>query len=144
MRTKRNDVPGSTQIEDAIDAVLSRYPTAVRELVLEARKTLQKWLPSAEETVDTSAKLLGYSYGSGYKGLVCTLLLSQTGVKLGLNKGAELEDSHGLLRGSGKVHRYVQLRSPKDLKQAGLRALVEGARALCLDRLKAPSVVSRK
>src|SRR5215471_16370557 len=130
-------MPGSTQIEDAIDAMLSRYPASVCELVLEARKILRKWLPGAEETVDSSAKLLGYSYGSGYKGLVCTLLLSQTGVKLGLNKGSELKDPHDLLRGDGKVHRHVQLRNSKDLKQAGLKALVDGARGLCLDRLKA-------
>lgn len=79
---------------------------------------------------------LAYAYGPGYRGLVCTLLLSQSGVKLGLNKGADLKDPQGLLRGSGKVHRHVQLQSPKDLKQTGLKALVDGARALCKERLK--------
>lgn len=78
----------------------------------------------------------GYAYGLGYRGLGCTLLLSQSGVKLGLNKGADLKDPQGLLRGSGKVHRHVQFQSPKDLKQMGLTALVDGARALCQERLK--------
>jgi hypothetical protein len=53
--------------------------------------------------------------------------MSQKGVKLGINKGAELPDPEGLLEGSGKVHKYVQLRRAADLEQAGLRELLEEA-----------------
>ena len=61
--------------------------------------------------------------GDRYKGMVCTLILSKSGVKVGLVGGAALSDPYGLLAGPGKVHRHVQLRAPQDLKQAGLRQL---------------------
>jgi len=109
------------------DALLHGYPDAVRELADAARKALAKALPGATEGVDTSAKLLSYSYGPGYKGLVCTLLLSKTGVKLGIFRGAELPDPAGMLQGAGKVHRHVQLRSSADLERPELKRLLAAA-----------------
>ena len=73
---------------------------AVRSAVLAA-------LPGCEEQADAAANVIGYGYGPGYKGLVCTLILSKKEVKLGFYRGAELPDPHGLLEGKGKVHRYV-------------------------------------
>ena len=119
-----------------IDTLLSAYPAGVQELAREARKTLQTWLPGADEAADFSARLLAFSYGPGYRGAVCTLILSQSGVKLGLVNGAALDDPNELLAGSGKVHRHVQLRTPEDLQRTGLRQLVGGARAMCLKRLE--------
>ena len=60
----------------AIESLFAPYPAEVRELALAARDFLAEVLPGAQETVDDSAKLLGYGYGTGYEGLVCTLLLS--------------------------------------------------------------------
>jgi hypothetical protein len=68
--------------------------------------------------------------------MVCTLLFSKSGVKLGLVDGAALPDPYGLLAGTGRVHRHVQLRAPQDLKQAGLKQLVLGASAACKKRLE--------
>jgi hypothetical protein len=81
------------------------------------------------ETLDGSANLFGYGYGPGYKGLVCTLLLSKTGVKLGISRGSELSDPKDLMQGSGKVHRHVQLRTRDDLNQPGLKPLLKAALA---------------
>jgi hypothetical protein len=111
------------------DALLAAYPDAVRKLADAARKALAKALPGAAEGVDTSAKLLSYSYGPGYKGLVCTLIMSKTGVKLGIFRGAELLDPAGLMQGAGKVHRHVQLRSPADLERPELKRLLAAALA---------------
>ena len=118
-----------------IDTLLRTYPEDVQILARQARKTLREWLPDANESVDESARMLAYSYGPGYKGMVCTLLLSKSGVKLGLAGGAALADPRGLLAGTGKVHRHVQLRTVEDLQQAGLKQLVLGASAACRKRL---------
>lgn len=110
-----------------IDELLGGYPAAVRETANAARSLLHAALPDIEEKADFSAKLIGYSYGPGYKGVVCTLILSKTGVKLGVFRGAELPDPKKLMAGEGKVHRHVQLRSPADLKRPGLKALLQTA-----------------
>ena len=112
-----------------IESFLAPYPPDVSDLALAARDFLAKALPAAEETLDESAKLLGYGYGPGYKGLLCTLLLSKNGVKLGIAHGSELLDPKQLMQGSGKVHRHVQLRTNNDLKQPGLKPLLEAALA---------------
>ena len=122
-------------VNAAIDTLLQSYPEDVQILARQARKQLREWLPDAGEGVDTAARMVAYSYGPGYKGMVCTLLLSKSGVKLGLVGGAALPDPRGLLAGSGKVHRHVQLRTVRDLQQAGLKQLVLGASAACHKRL---------
>ena len=117
-----------------IETFLAPYAPEVRDVALAARDFLAEALPGAAETLDGSAKLLGYGYGPGYKGLVCTLLLSQTGVKLGIARGSELPDPKHLMQGSGKVHRHVQLRTTADLKQPGLKPLLKAALTACKKR----------
>jgi len=112
-----------------VDKLLTSYPADVQALASAARLLLSKWLPRVEERVDSSAPVIGYGYGPGYRGTVCTLILSKSGVKLGLVRGAELADPRGLLEGSGKVHRYIQLRAVADLQRAGVRQLVEAGYA---------------
>jgi hypothetical protein len=104
--------------------LLERYPEQVRETAAAARAVLKDKLPG---------------YGPGYAGAVCTLILSQTGVKLGIVRGAELPDPKGLMAGEGKVHRHVQLRKPADLGRPGLAALLAAARKACHARLSAAS-----
>src|SRR5262249_7816958 len=98
-----------------VAAFLAAYPERVPETAGAARRLLARVLPRIAETLDESAKLIGYNYGPGYKGVVCTLIMSQTGVKLGIMRGSELPDPNRLMKGSGKVHRHVPLRSVADL-----------------------------
>jgi len=110
-----------------IDAFLADYPPEVRVLTRAARAFLAETLPGCTEGLDESARLIAYSYGPGYKGLVCTLILSRKGVTLGIVRGSELPDPKQLLEGSGKVHRFVQLNAPADLKRPGVKTLVKAA-----------------
>ena len=61
---------------------------------------------------------------AGYKGLVCTLFLSKSAVKIGLVDGSDLPDPHKLLEGAGKVHKHVVLKTTADLRKPGLKPLV--------------------
>ncbi len=110
-----------------IDAFLSSYPDEVQESARAARRLLKDMLPGIAETIDESAELLSYSYGTGYKGLLFTLIMSRTGVKLGIIRGSELPDPTHLMAGAGKVHRHVQLRSAGDLEKPGLEQLLKAA-----------------
>ena len=113
--------------ERTVEGLLEPYPGDVGTLASAARKSLHAWLPGVEERADATAPVIGYGYGPGYRGLVCTLILSKAGVKLGIIRGSELDDPHGLLEGSGRVHRYVQLRNVSDLRKAGVRQIVKAA-----------------
>ena len=112
-----------------VESFLAAYPPRVREVARAARRLLKQVLPRAAETLDETARNIGYGYGPGYAGLVCTLIPSRAGVKLGIVRGAELDDPRGLLEGSGKVHRHVALRSLADLKRPGVRPLLRAALA---------------
>jgi hypothetical protein len=111
------------------DKLLGKYPPEVRALAVSARTFVLAKLPKAEESLDEPGGVAGYGYGPGYKGLICTLILSKSGVKLGLAYGTELPDPDGLLEGSGKVHLYVQLRAASDLTPAVARLLRAGRAA---------------
>jgi len=117
---------------------IKTYPENVQTLVRHARRALRDWLPLAKETEDASARMFAYTYGPGYRGMICTLILSKSGVKLGIPWGASFPDRHKLLRGEGKVHRHVPLKVLDDLQQPGLQELVASASAACKERLGNP------
>ena len=115
----------TTRSSSPASKLLARYPDEVQSLALEATRLIIRLLPGVEESADSSAGLISFGYGPGYKGMVCTLILSKTGVKVGLVRGSELDDPRGLLAGSGKVHRYIQMKSAADLRRPGVSALIK-------------------
>jgi hypothetical protein len=115
--------------DQAIDDLLQLYPPEVRELALATRAFLLRLIPKAIETVDVKSKVIGIGFGTGYKDLICTLILAKGWVTLGIARGAGLPDPDKLLEGSGKVHRHVKLKSESDLKSPALAALVKASLA---------------
>ena len=110
------------------DGLVKTYPPDVEDLARRARAfVLDLMGNAAQESVDASGPYVFYSYAPGYKGLVCSLILSKSGVKLGLAHGATLDDSNKLLEGAGKVHKHIPLKTPADLQKPGVKALVKAA-----------------
>ena len=107
-----------------LEELLKLYTTEVQEVARGARKLILAAVPEADEMVDLSARVIGYGYGQNYKDLICTIILSKGGVKLGIVGGATLPDPNGLMEGAGKKHRYVVLNEPADLEKAGLKELI--------------------
>jgi hypothetical protein len=122
--------------KDKIETFLASYPAEVRDLAHAARRMLLGALPGSEETLDETARVIGFGYGPGYKNCVCSLIMSQKGVKVGIAYGATLPDPDRLLQGAGKVHRHVALKSIADLKQPGVKSLVKAALKAWKDRIK--------
>jgi hypothetical protein len=114
---------------DPAETFLAAYPPAVARLALATRARVLASLPGVEETLDRPARMLAYAYGAGYTGMVCTLIPSQKGVKLGLYRGAELPDPDGLLEGAGKVHRHVRILADDQPRPAAIARLLSAARA---------------
>jgi hypothetical protein len=114
----------ATSSASPVGTLIGRYPPAVRTLATAARRLIKRQLPRVTESADPSAGLLSYGYGPGYKGMVCTLILSLAGVKIGLVRGSELDDPRRLLEGAGKLHRYVAVKSAADLDKPGVTDLI--------------------
>lgn len=112
-----------------LNEFLSVYPAAVQERALALRSLLRAALPGIIEQVDLPAKMIAYCYGQKYEEMICTLIPSRKGLKLGFYRGAELSDPQGLLEGTGKLSRYVVISSAADVEQPALKALLEGALA---------------
>ncbi len=131
-----------------LDDLLHRYPPAVQTLARTVRSLLLKTLPDVLEAVDGSAPVIGYGYGTGYKSQICSLLLSKSGVKLGIAYGAAFPDPDHLLEGAGKVHRYVRITAADDLQKPGVERLIAASCAAARARLahtpgKAPIRVAK-
>ena len=108
--------------------LIKPYPAAVQSLARDARELILDLMGGdARETIDSSGPYAFYGYASGYKGLVCSLILSKNGVKLGIANAAALADPQKLLQGAGRVHKHIPLKSSADLKKPGLRPLVKSA-----------------
>lgn len=112
---------------DGVADFLSGYPVFVRDLAVSLRATIRSTIPEAHEMLDLRGRVIGYGFGSGYADLICTIIPSKTGVKLGLVRGAELPDPQALLKGAGKRHRYVEFREASDLRRAGVKSLIRAA-----------------
>ena len=109
-----------------VDAFLSAYPEQVQETASAARRLLKDMLPGVAETVDESAKLLGYSYGPGYKGVLFTLIMSQTGVKLGSLSRRGVTGSKTLDGGGGQGSSTRTTAQRRRYQAAGAESVDEG------------------
>lgn len=98
----------------------------MQEVAHGLRELIKKAAPAVNEMVDAPARVIGYGHGDGYRGMICTIILSKKEVKLGIVGGASMPDPNGLLEGAGKKHRYVVLNEAADLKKKkGIAALIK-------------------
>jgi hypothetical protein len=112
------------------EAILTKYDESVSALGFHLRDFLLSQLKDCIEIPDVPANIIGYGYGNGYTDLICTIIPSKKGIKLGFNRGSELADPDKLLTGLGKVHRYVEIKSEKDIYSRALKQLItEGIEA---------------
>lgn len=110
-----------------IQQLLSKYPEETTNLAIATRSLLLKELPAVIEMPDDTANIIGYGYSNKYIDIICTIILSKKGIKLGFNKGAELPDPKKLLIGSGKVHKYADIKTMADIKNPAIKNLLHVA-----------------
>lgn len=112
---------------NATAAILDQYGEAVTTLGYRIRSFLLDLLPDITEQPDIPANIIGYGYGTGYKNIICTIIPSGKGIKLGLPYGATLPDPDCLLQGSGKVHKYIPLQTIADFDNKAVQQLLQEA-----------------
>jgi len=113
--------------KDEITDFLLAYDNKVSGIAIPLRELLLKTLPNIQEQLDIPARIIGYGYGPKYIDNLCAIIPSKKGVKLGFYKGTELPDPNKLLTGTGKVHKYVEIKSDKDIKSPALKKLLNEA-----------------
>ena len=104
---------------------LADYSPEVRELALQARALILDCLPQMVEFVDPPSKIIAYGFSSKYADLICAIAPYKTYVNLIFSRGAALPDPEGLLQGTGKRARHVRIQHQDDLRQPGVRVLLE-------------------
>lgn len=107
--------------------ILSKYDNEIFERGMALRKFLLLQLKGIIEIPDYSANVIGYGYGPRYKDSICVIIPSKKGIKLGFYKGAELPDPEKILTGSGKVHKYIEIKSTEDIKRKAVKDLLKEA-----------------
>ena len=112
---------------NSITAFLSQYDDQVIDYVLKLREMLLENLPGIIEQIDIPAKMIAYCYGQKYSDMICTVIPSKKGLKLGFYKGNELPDPNQLLQGNGKISRYIQINSADQIKSADLKKILLSA-----------------
>lgn len=110
--------------EESIQHFLEQYQEQVCKLALVLREVVLSYLPGVTEQLDLPAKMIAYCYGQKYSELICVLIPSKKGLKLGFNKGNELPDPEKLLKGTGKISRYVEINSKEEITAPALKKLI--------------------
>lgn len=113
------------QLRAAIDALDPKTRTLVRAV----RAAVRKRFPTANELVYEYSFALVISYAPAEQGIdgVVAIRASDTGVSLYFSQGPTLPDPTGLLRGSAKTTRYIELASARQLAHPAVEALIAAA-----------------
>ena len=108
--------------------MLSRYDLSVGELALALREMVLEEAPAAiERLVQVYALVFWYSLTGKMSDAFVQVVIYTKGVNLMFNRGAELDDPHGVLVGEGKIIRHIKVRTPEDLKNPHLRKFIRAA-----------------
>jgi hypothetical protein len=79
--------------------------------------------------------MIAYCYGQKYSEMICTIIPSKKGLKLGFYKGVDLPDPTNLLEGTGKLSRYIEIISDEQIKSPALKKLIKSALAAYKKRI---------
>lgn len=121
---------------EKIETFLSKYDEQIFSNATKLREVIFSNPPDITEQIDIPARMIAYCYGQKYSEMICTIIPSKKGLKLGFYKGNELPDPCGMLKGTGKISRYVEIKSDKEIKSAALKKLLKSGLKAYRDRIK--------
>ena len=120
----------------SIDDFLGQYDELVCTNAHKLRVFLAAELPGITEQAGIPARMVAYCYGQRYIDMICTIIPSKKGIKLGFAYGVELPDPDGLLQGEAKLSRYVEIKTGKEIGTKALKKLLSTALAAYKKRIK--------
>jgi hypothetical protein len=115
--------------DSQLESFISKYSLEVADLAQKALIKMRKRLPGAIEMVydNYNALVIGFGPNERASDAIFSIALYPRWVSLFFLQGAGLADPKKLLKGSGSVVRHIVLKSPKDLDQPEVKALINRA-----------------
>ena len=120
----------------ATEKILSKYEEKISTLGFQLRDFLLKNIENITEQPDEPGNVIGFSYGTGYKDLICTIIPSKKGLKLAFYQGADLPDPDNLLEGTARYSRYLEIKSDKQIYSSALKQLIKKALVAYKERIR--------
>ena len=140
----------ATKVPRDIAEAIGRYDEAVQRLAIEVRAIVHDELTPCHEYMIEMKSRVVLLYSKTDKVIadgLCHLGLNARHVTLGFMNGVEMENTGGLLRGSGTVMRHLRISSREDVNRPELREFLRQQRKLAgMPRRKpgAPTEITRK
>ena len=110
-----------------LEPFLTPYSAVIQQLALKLRTLIRAVMPEAIEQLDPPAHLIGYGLDRSYKGLICGITLHTAHINLMFARGTELPDPEGLLVGTGKRARHINIQQAVDLENPAIETLLRAA-----------------
>ena len=108
---------------------LDTCPDELCDLILELRELVQQAAPKAHEAIKFNS-LCYYKPNHPYGvigGNICGIGVRDDCVQLGFIHGAFLPDPHGLLQGTGKAKRHIEIPTSSEIRRTALAKLIRAA-----------------
>ncbi len=121
------------EVEEQIAGFIAKFAPAMQERIRGCRARMQALFPDAAQLVYDNYNFFVIGFGPTERAsdAIFSLASHRNGVTLCfLQRGPDLPDPTGILRGSGKVVRNIALAGPEDLDRDDIAVLVDAALAL--------------
>ena len=130
--------------EAQIEGFIAKFSDEVAPQIRAARAKMRERLPGAVELVYDNYNALAIGYGANDKigGIVFSIAAFPRWISLFFNRGVDLDDPLGLLKGGGSQVRHIVLTDLSLLDRPEVRALMDQALAKA-DPPIDPSAASR-
>lgn len=122
-------MPGERLDGGKIADLIQAWPNEVCELALLLREFVLRVAPQVSETIAFHS-LCYYKPDQPYGvigGNVCMIGPRKQRLCLGFIHGVHLADPDGLLQGSGKSARHIEIRTRKDFRNPAVKKLIQAA-----------------
>ena len=120
----------SSNNPNPIEEVLATAPASLRELAIELKNAVIKLHPEAYSTAWPKQRIISFGFGPKKMSEHYFYIgIQPSHVNAGFCYGAELQDPHSLLEGTGKNLRHAKIRSLQEARRPELLALLSLAKA---------------
>ncbi|MBS3913433.1 MAG: DUF1801 domain-containing protein [Bacteroidetes bacterium] len=113
--------------EKEIENLLAPYDGELWKHVQILRAVIFETLPKIQEQVDIPANMIAYSFGRKYAQVICVIIPSKKGLKLGFNRGNIMPDPNKLLQGTGKISRYIPIDNAEIITTKPVKEMLKNA-----------------